>query len=518
MDKTNICQTLWLGNRNILDYNFGWYSPQYHLISWALSCLQLKKFNENVVLYTDSSSAKILIDYLQLPYTECHVDYDNLKYDPQLWAIPKLLTYSKQFKPFLHVDGDVFLWKQFDNKLLHSELIAQNLEIGSDYYKNFFIPIINELDFIPKEIKQNLLSDNIKSYNAGILGGSDLDFFRIYVSNSLNFIDKNKKITPNINFNIIFEQLFFYSLIEKYKKTVTCYFDKVFNDNDYTIDELANFALIPKLTYLHLIGPNKKNENTCIWMGKFLYDQYPETYIKIISLFHSQHFYYNSKIRDLHPQLKSSKRSKFIFEKTNLFLRTLLNIHSKSNNQLQFLVSQSNNDIIKEVYKYEVKLKRIIAKFNKLSGWELSDIEKKIKSSTLYFTLSNNKRLCKYLHVNPYMRIIYTCYDWTTLPYKSNEIDIENKLANERNVIIGVVPDLFNKGYVETYLDELSVNIIILAKAGVVYKDLVIELQNCFDTNELNQNYDEFTELIIIKIKFLISNKILIFYKTAQLP
>ena len=37
-----IVQTFWHGNNSLLDNSFGWMNPQYHLMSWALSCLFFK--------------------------------------------------------------------------------------------------------------------------------------------------------------------------------------------------------------------------------------------------------------------------------------------------------------------------------------------------------------------------------------------------------------------------------------------------------------------------------------------
>jgi len=107
----NIIQSSWACNQpDLLTANSGWLAPEYNLMSWALSCLQLKQYYPDVVLYSDSVSAKMLIDTLQLPYTEvvCNLDVLN-KYHPQLWALPKIHTYSQQETPFLHVDG-MFLY------------------------------------------------------------------------------------------------------------------------------------------------------------------------------------------------------------------------------------------------------------------------------------------------------------------------------------------------------------------------------------------------------------------------
>ena len=62
-----VIQTFWSGNKNVAEDSFGWLSPKYHLEGWALSMLRLKKFYEQVELYTDKEGHKILVDKLQLP-------------------------------------------------------------------------------------------------------------------------------------------------------------------------------------------------------------------------------------------------------------------------------------------------------------------------------------------------------------------------------------------------------------------------------------------------------------------
>src|SRR5882757_562171 len=105
-------QTLYFNKSiNPFKHHFGWAAPEYHLMGWALSCLQLKKLYGNVDLYCNSTAAELLIDRLQLPYRGVYITHDNLKIaDEKLWALPKIFTYGLQEHPFLHVDGDVFLF------------------------------------------------------------------------------------------------------------------------------------------------------------------------------------------------------------------------------------------------------------------------------------------------------------------------------------------------------------------------------------------------------------------------
>ena len=121
-----IVQTFWHGNNSLLDNSFGWMNPQYHLMSWALSCLSLKDNYQNIVLYTDSHGYEIFAEQLKLPYTDIIIQYDNLTCPEPHWAYPKLLTYSLQKEPFIHVDGDVYLPNKLDNTI---EMRLQTVQI-----------------------------------------------------------------------------------------------------------------------------------------------------------------------------------------------------------------------------------------------------------------------------------------------------------------------------------------------------------------------------------------------------
>ena len=73
-------------------------------MGWALSCLQLRKYYPEVVLYTDKVGAEMLIDTLKLPYTEVACEFDKFNdIHKDLWALPKIHAYASQHTPFLHV-------------------------------------------------------------------------------------------------------------------------------------------------------------------------------------------------------------------------------------------------------------------------------------------------------------------------------------------------------------------------------------------------------------------------------
>jgi hypothetical protein len=81
MDKyMNIIQTLHINDgKDSFHDSFGWSAPEYHIIGWALSCLQLHRLYGNVTLYANSQAVRLLIDTLQLPYMEVNLVHNELK-------------------------------------------------------------------------------------------------------------------------------------------------------------------------------------------------------------------------------------------------------------------------------------------------------------------------------------------------------------------------------------------------------------------------------------------------------
>lgn len=284
-----LVQTLYLNqSANPFRDGLGWAAPEYHLMSWALSYLQLSKFYNKVDLYVNSAAARLLIDILKLPYNQVNLKHDHFSIvDNRLWALPKIFTYSLQEEPFLHVDGDVFIFDKLSSSLLSQPLIAQNIEQATEYYQSTQREIMKHFTYFPKCVKKDFnRPEPIHAVNAGIMGGSDIDFFRRYTKAAFTYVDKNSSKLPSINvdrFNVFFEQHLFYSLATEMKRPVSFLFNDVVNDNEYT--DLGNIytASCPG-NYFHLLGHFKRDEFTCTQMAAKLRSLYPDYYYHIISL------------------------------------------------------------------------------------------------------------------------------------------------------------------------------------------------------------------------------------------
>lgn len=285
-----VVQTFWSGRKSPLKNGYGWTNPEFNLMSWALSCMSLKEHYDEVVLYTDSAGYAVFHDILRLPYTRFEVLYDHVKCKEDHWAYFKLLTYSLQEKPFIHVDGDVFLSSRLKPEIEAGELIAQNLEIGTSYYKRMMDAIMMGPVTIPEVLHKELIKDSIPSYNAGIIGGHDINFFREYCRIAFDFINDNRlnesdSSYTNVNLNILYEQILFHALASKNNKKVTTVIDHPVIDNGYTFEEFGNLHTFGKNTLIHIIGGHKKNPGIYNMLPIVLQARYPELFRRIQLLF-----------------------------------------------------------------------------------------------------------------------------------------------------------------------------------------------------------------------------------------
>lgn len=281
-----IIQSFWSGNLTDFTNSYGWFSYKYNWLSWVLSCHQLVKFHEEVELYTDRFGYEILIEKLQLPYTKVHVVLDDLNgYHKDLWAVSKIKVYEMQNEPFLHVDGDVFVWESLTNKFKNTALLTQNLEITAASYIKMWDEISPNLVYMPTEMENYHKQLNNFACNMGVVGGNDISFFKEYAKTSIDFVDKNRSAFSKINclnFNLFFEQILFYQLAENKEIEVDFLFDEIYNDGEYF--GFAEFHEVPDKTYLHLLGVYKRNPFVCKAMEVYIMKNYPESYSKVTSL------------------------------------------------------------------------------------------------------------------------------------------------------------------------------------------------------------------------------------------
>lgn len=442
-----IVQTLWSAKEDLLRNSFGWLEPQHHLMSWALSCLSLRENYDEVVLYTDSNGYKVLIEQLKLPYTDVIIQYDDLACPRHQWAYSKILTYSLQKKPFLHIDSDVYLPQKLDSKVEQGGIVAQNREIGTAYYREMLdrIQLENVIfaEFLRKEIRKKSLS----AYNAGVLGGNDLEFIQEYCHAAFNYIGSNQLLNSHKNHschNILFEQILFYALAAENNKEVTTVLEREINDNGYSYHDFCNFYFFENSSLMHIIGEHKRNQRTCDLLGRTLLEKYPEHYQRIIELFPERH-----------KRLQCHKKRK---------IATL---------------------------SYSEHLGKHRKEWKGISNDVLFDLEKKSSRYLQLFEFADKNKQSFSVKKNPYLSIY------------------EKWSANgQPQTDMALIPSLLNDGFNEVPIDDLSYNILTLLGSEMSFEEIQSRLQSCFKPN-IAENKQMIEHQIREKMEYLFYHKLI---------
>jgi hypothetical protein len=268
-------------------YFGGWLMPKYYYYSWAYSCLQFREYYDEVELITDQNGYELLIKQLNLPYTNVQVVLDDLNaYSGKLWAIGKLHAYKLQQKPFIHADGDVFVWKRFHENLLSAPLISQNEELNFIQYQRGIEQLKTYFSHIPDVILEDIEQhEDTIAANAGIFGGNDVNFFHEFVDVAFEFLAKNKGVVDNPEihssaFAIIYEQYLFSCLARK--KGVEVRYLLKGEETDYNyMSNLQNKHT--EVKYAHIIDVRKKLYMHVVELENMLRNEYPSFYFQMNS-------------------------------------------------------------------------------------------------------------------------------------------------------------------------------------------------------------------------------------------
>lgn len=289
-EPINIVQSYWSKSYQSNQPNFGWYDKAYHYMSWTLSCLKLSQFYTNIKLVTDSPGADLLVGKLNLPYTSVSCELDELNNcDEKLWTLGKLRAYELQDEPFIHVDGDVYIWDKFSDELVNAALVAQNEEIDYPYNCKAMEALISSGFVFPEGVKT---VRPITESNAGILGGRDIEFFKYYAEQTKSFININKKRIEEFKgnssaINTLLEQYLFHELAAQRNTSVNYYFKQNITQKKFNI--FTRFSSLPHQTqYIHAIGSYKTKANIGEYIARCLWYEFPEYYDNLMNLIKKQ--------------------------------------------------------------------------------------------------------------------------------------------------------------------------------------------------------------------------------------
>ena len=535
-----ILQTFWTGPPNITDENLlnmkaGWLSCEYHWMSWALSCLQAKNTFGEVSLVTDLKGKEILTDQLQLPYSNVSTELEGKldHYHPALWALAKIYTYSIQTGPFLHLDGDVFIWQKPGEEFLNSRLIAQNLDKNLEFYLSTLNGINQHFTYIPPPLlKENYDHKDIYGSNAGLLGGSDLAFFKNYCEQAFKFIDDNKAGLTKVNtgsLNFIFEQYLFCQLAANANIPVNYYGEMV---DDPIFKDYIKFEDHPRIKMIHPVGGFKKYPHVCDHVAKKLRNDYPEYYYRVINRMRSAGINMRSaiytspllKLDELLPLAKEEptaiKKTERLFDRTNAAIDYLNKKHPRHKlsqlkpglNRNEFLTqvklmpfNNTERGCLLEIFRFEARINSLLKKLYASPARVTALYEESIKNYELIqqiFSLSENELLKIKIGLPGNYKLLNTGWDWK-LDYKDQVHALIERNFNEKRSPrpVLLLPDELLFSVKEYYLDELDLIIFDTLNTPFTIGDILPEMKQYFPSEEIEENYPAFKQLIINTIK-----------------
>jgi len=175
---------------------FCWRKPIHHLLAWGQSFRLVQAHYPETVLVTDGPGRALLVDKLGLPFTHVSTELDRLRdADPRLWALSKLVAYSLQDKPFVHLDSDVFLWRPLPARVTSAPVLAQHPETGDPDGPRVIEDAFARAGLsLPAEWRwsRSHSARTSREANCGILGGTNVGFIRHYAQLALDIVSWNR--------------------------------------------------------------------------------------------------------------------------------------------------------------------------------------------------------------------------------------------------------------------------------------------------------------------------------------
>ena len=255
-----------------------WHNTRSALMCSAISVLESSKRFKEVALVTDCNGYDLLINEMQLPFTDISLSLQDIdtRYS-DFWSLGKVVAYNEQTKPFIHLDFDAILFKPLSTDLLTSKTFAQHTEINKAF-KDLYVSQIELLKSFGFNVPRGSFGVCKSASNLGIVGFNDMDFLKEYCSRSLDFIYSNSHqwhlLTKRerAQMCVIFEQ-YMYDCVAKDMNVELTYLSSKTSDEDIDPELI-------ELGYTHIWGYKRNPKVEAMLEGKFA--QINKDYIAMI--------------------------------------------------------------------------------------------------------------------------------------------------------------------------------------------------------------------------------------------
>ncbi len=258
--------SLYIGESNNHNGDFCGYSSSDDLLNSLLLSSTVSGRNfDKCELYCNTRAKELISeDGRVFPFTSIIVCFDYLDNWLQLhnWAYPKLVTYSMQKEPFVHLDFDAILSDGIPAELLNKKLIFQQKEMIAGGKYTYYYKLFEEAKLL------NLLPSIIKfcpsfAMNMGLFGcmqQSALYLVKQYCDAAFEYVKQQQanyeKLVLVHEQSMLFEQLFIVNFLEENKLQAEI-------DYDTFIDGNSKNKFYPNYRFSHFYS-NWKRKNIVV--------------------------------------------------------------------------------------------------------------------------------------------------------------------------------------------------------------------------------------------------------------
>lgn len=284
-------------------YSDCWFDEATHLMSWVISLQTTRRFFQTTALYTDDRGADLLVNKLGLRFSEVHTELNRLSNaDSRWWTLGKLYTYYLQDTPFMHLDADVYFWKDLPPALRSSDFFTQNPEEFEFGHTTWYRPeiiskaVADTRGWLPEEWTWFVNQKKAEALCCGIVGGNRTDFIRHYAAQTMRIMQHNsnrkawsyleQKLGFNlVDMNVAGEQYSLRAFLEYHStKQDSPYYGMKVN---HLFPSFEN-AIVPenaeRVGYTHLLGGVKRSPEMAASIRQRMKEDYPEYYEKVMSI------------------------------------------------------------------------------------------------------------------------------------------------------------------------------------------------------------------------------------------
>ncbi len=234
--------------------NFGGFSgntvSQSSLEMAKFSNFLLQKYGFETIFVGDEKSIDF---YKPVPYNQVLKLDDRINHIPEtMWSAGKLIALSMMNEPVIHVDFDLFFLNQINIDKINKPIICLHTEknlnhIWEGLYKKY-------ISIAP----QKTLNQEITSYNAALIGGTNINLIKSCANELIDYAINNKdkinqigNFTKNLitgdaddNIAVLLEQIWLYQLFKYSNEKISTYLQgDVCVDGQTSLSELNINAL-----------------------------------------------------------------------------------------------------------------------------------------------------------------------------------------------------------------------------------------------------------------------------------